>query len=145
MIRIECCLCILTRRKLLFLYINNEHFELAKRIDKDFRPKNAKEKEFWEDVGRLSENTLQVKGLSGEDAFRSKYGENALIGAKEYTEYMRGNYDRWIKEANEVRRMLGKDEIEYRKNYMPHIEKEKGFFGKILKGSGQSNRIGYWN
>lgn len=115
---------------------NNEHFELAKRIDKDFRPKNAKEKEFWEDVGRLSENTLQVKGLSGEDAFRSKYGENALIGAKEYTEYMRGNYDRWIKEANEVRRILGKDEIEYRKNYMPHIEKEKGFFGKMASSVG---------
>lgn len=115
---------------------NNEHFELAKRIDKDFRPKNTKEKEFWEDVGRLSENTLQVKGLSGEDAFRSKYGENALIGAKEYTEYMRGNYDRWIKEANEIRRMLGKDEVEYRKNYMPHIEKDKGFFGKMASSVG---------
>nr|DAM29853.1 MAG TPA: PolyVal ADP-Ribosyltransferase [Caudoviricetes sp.] len=110
-----------------------KHAALAKHIDKA-RPRFAKSKKFWEDVGLYTEGKFPV-GSADENmnaAFTKKYGPQAAERVKEYDAFMRNNYDAMISNLNSVRRMYGKEEIPYLKNYMPHIQKRSNILGRAV-------------
>ena len=110
-----------------------KHAALAKHIDKA-RPRFAKSKKFWEDVGLYTEGKFPV-GSADENmnaAFTKKYGPQAAERVKEYDAFMRKNYDAMISNLNSVRRMYGKEEIPYLKNYMPHIQKRSSILGRTV-------------
>lgn len=97
-----------------------------------YRPKGVKAKDFWEDVGRYTENTFPaLEGKNQQEAFAQKYGQEAAQAVEKYSQYMRQQYDSLINQANAVRRMYGKDEIPHRKNYMPHMTKDGGLLGMM--------------
>lgn len=107
----------------------DEHKVIARDTERA-RPRMTRSKEFWDDIGRLTENTLPLHGKTDKyAAFEAKYGERATEAAKKYVEWTRNNYDSLISTLNEVRRRLGKDEIEYRKDYLPHMDKKGNLFG----------------
>lgn len=116
--------------------INNlleKHATLAKYIDKA-RPRFVSSKKFWEDVGAYTEGKFPV-GNADENmntAFTKKYGPQAAKRVKEYDVFMRKNYDAMISNLNSVRRMYGKEEIPYLKNYMPHIQKRSNILGRAV-------------
>lgn len=110
-----------------------KHAALAKHIDKA-RPRFAKSKKFWEDVGLYTEGKFPV-GSADENmnaAFAKKYGSRAAERVKEYNTFMRNNYDTLISNLNSIRRMYGKEEIPYLKNYMPHIQKRSNILGRAV-------------
>ena len=110
-----------------------KHAALAKHIDKA-RPRFAKSKKFWEDVGLYTEGKFPV-GSADENmnaAFAKKYGPQAAARVKEYNTFMRNNYDALISNLNSIRRMYGKEEIPYLKNYMPHIQKRSNILGRAV-------------
>nr|DAM94719.1 MAG TPA: nuclease [Bacteriophage sp.] len=110
-----------------------KHAALAKHIDKA-RPRFAKSKKFWEDVGLYTEGKFPV-GSADENmnaAFAKKYGSRAAERVKEYNTFMRNNYDALISNLNSIRRMYGKEEIPYLKNYMPHIQKRSSILGRAV-------------
>ena len=110
-----------------------KHAALAKHIDKA-RPRFAKSKKFWEDVGLYTEGKFPV-GSADENmnaAFAKKYGSRAAERVKEYNTFMRNNYDALISNLNSIRRMYGKEEIPYLKNYMPHIQKRSNILGRAV-------------
>ena len=113
--------------------IIGKHKEIAKYVDKA-RPRFKNEKKFWEDVGMYTEGKFPVGAAdeSMQTAFAKKYGEQAAARVKEYDQFMRENYDSMIENLNEIRRMYGKDEVPYLKNYMPHIEKRSGMLGRAV-------------
>ncbi len=113
--------------------IIGKHKEIAKYVDKA-RPRFKNEKKFWEDVGMYTEGKFPVGAAdeSMQTAFAKKYGEQAAARVKEYDQFMRENYDSMIENLNEIRRMYGKDEVPYLKNYMPHIEKRSGMLGRTV-------------
>ena len=113
--------------------IIGKHKEIAKYVDKA-RPRFKNEKKFWEDVGMYTEGKFPVGAAdeSMQTAFAKKYGEQAAARVKEYDQFMRENYDSMIENLNEIRRMYGKDEVPYLKNYMPHIEKRSGILGRAV-------------
>lgn len=109
--------------------INKKHQEIVNEVDK-VRPKGVTEKDFWEDIGRFTEGKFSTnKKLPSLEAFSDKYGTTAAEAVQKYDDYMRKQYNSIIDQANEVRRMYGKDEIEYRKNYMPHIMQDGSIDG----------------
>lgn len=116
--------------------INNlldKHATLAKYIDKA-RPRFVSSKKFWEDVGAYTEGKFPV-GSADENmnaAFSKKYGPQAAKRVREYDTFMRKNYDAMISNLNSVRRMYGKEEIPYLKNYMPHIQKRSNILGRAV-------------
>ena len=116
--------------------INNlldKHATLAKYIDKA-RPRFVSSKKFWEDVGAYTEGKFPV-GSADENmntAFTKKYGPQAAKRVREYDTFMRNNYDAMISNLNSVRRMYGKEEIPYLKNYMPHIQKRSNILGRAV-------------
>ena len=116
-----------------FQKLNHEHQQLAKEVGKA-KPFGKSEKEFWQDTGRLIEQTLVGEHKSSDENFKAKYGEKAYLEAKKYADWSRENYDKMIDGVNTVRRLLGKEEIEYRKNYLPHISKD----GNWLDGAKNS-------
>lgn len=116
-----------------FQKLNHEHQQLAKEVGKA-KPFGKSEKEFWQDTGRLIEQTLVGEHKSSDENFKAKYGEKAYLEAKKYADWSRENYDKMIDGVNAVRRLLGKEEIEYRKNYLPHISKD----GNWLDGAKNS-------
>ena len=110
-----------------------KHAALAKHIDKA-RPRFVSSKKFWEDVGAYTEGKFPV-GSADESmnaAFSKKYGPQAAKRVKEYDAFMRKNYDAMISNLNSVRRMYGKEEIPYLKNYMPHIQKRSNILGRAV-------------
>ena len=113
--------------------IIGKHKEIAKYVDKA-RPRFKNEKKFWEDVGMYTEGKFPVGAAdeSMQTAFAKKYGEQAAARVKEYDQFMRENYDSMIDNLNKIRRMYGKDEVPYLKNYMPHIEKRSGMLGRAV-------------
>ena len=113
--------------------IVGKHKAIAKYVDKA-RPRFKNEKKFWEDVGMYTEGKSPVGSAdeSMQTAFAKKYGEQAAARVKEYDQFMRENYDSMIENLNEIRRMYGKDEVPYLKNYMPHIEKRSGMLGRAV-------------
>lgn len=113
--------------------IIGKHKAIAKYVDKA-RPRFKNEKKFWEDVGMYTEGKFPVGAAdeSMQTAFAKKYGEQAAARVKEYDHFMRENYDSMIENLNEIRRMYGKDEVPYLKNYMPHIEKRSGMLGRAV-------------
>jgi hypothetical protein len=113
--------------------IIGKHKEIARYVDKA-RPRFKNEKKFWEDVGMYTEGKFPVGAAdeSMQTAFAKKYGEQAAARVKEYDQFMRENYDSMIENLNEIRRMYGKDEVPYLKNYMPHIEKRSGMLGRAV-------------
>lgn len=113
--------------------IIGKHKAIAKYVDKA-RPRFKNEKKFWEDVGMYTEGKFPVGAAdeSMQTAFAKKYGEQAAARVKEYDQFMRENYDSMIENLNEIRRMYGKDEVPYLKNYMPHIEKRSGMLGRAV-------------
>ena len=113
--------------------IVGKHKAIAKYVDKA-RPRFKNEKKFWEDVGMYTEGKFPVGSAdeSMQTAFAKKYGEQAAARVKEYDQFMRENYDSMIENLNEIRRMYGKDEVPYLKNYMPHIEKRSGMLGRAV-------------
>lgn len=113
--------------------IIGKHKEIAKYVDKA-RPRFKNEKKFWEDVGMYTEGKFPVGAAdeSMQTAFAKKYGEQAAARVKEYDQSMRESYDSMIENLNEIRRMYGKDEVPYLKNYMPHIEKRSGMLGRAV-------------
>lgn len=113
--------------------IIGKHKEIAKYVDKA-RPRFKNEKKFWEDVGMYTEGKFPVGAAdeSMQTAFAKKYGEQAAARVKEYDQFMRESYDSMIENLNEIRRMYGKDEVPYLKNYMPHIEKRSGMLGRAV-------------
>lgn len=113
--------------------IIGKHKAIAKYVDKA-RPRFKNEKKFWEDVGMYTEGKFPVGAAdeSMQTAFAKKYGEQAAARVKEYDQFMRENYDSMINNLNEIRRMYGKDEVPYLKNYMPHIEKRSGMLGRAV-------------
>ena len=116
--------------------INNlldKHATLAKYIDKA-RPRFVSSKKFWEDIGAYTEGKFPV-GSADENmnvAFSKKYGPQAAKRVREYDTFMRNNYDAMISNLNSVRRMYGKEEIPYLKNYMPHIQKRSNILGRAV-------------
>lgn len=116
--------------------INNlldKHATLAKHIDKA-RPRFVSSKKFWEDIGAYTEGKFPV-GSADENmnvAFSKKYGPQAAKRVREYDTFMRNNYDAMISNLNSVRRMYGKEEIPYLKNYMPHIQKRSNILGRAV-------------
>lgn len=116
--------------------INNlleKHAALAKHIDKA-RPRFVSSKKFWEDIGAYTEGKFPV-GSADENmnvAFSKKYGPQAAKRVREYDTFMRNNYDAMISNLNSVRRMYGKEEIPYLKNYMPHIQKRSNILGRAV-------------
>ena len=116
-----------------FQKLNHEHQQLAKEVGKA-KPFGKSEKEFWQDIGRLIEQTLVGEHKSSDENFKAKYGEKAYLEAKKYADWSRGNYDKMIDGVNTVRRLLGKEEIEYRKNYLPHISKDGNWFDGAKNG-----------
>lgn len=116
-----------------FQKLNHEHQQLAKEVGKA-KPFGKSEKEFWQDTGRLIEQTLVGEHKSSDENFKAKYGEKAYLEVKKYADWSRENYDKMIDGVNTVRRLLGKEEIEYRKNYLPHISKD----GNWLDGAKNS-------
>lgn len=116
--------------------INNlldKHATLAKYIDKA-RPRFVSSKKFWEDIGAYTEGKFPV-GSADENmnaAFSKKYGPQAAKRVREYDTFMRKNYDAMISNLNSVRRMYGKEEIPYLKNYMPHIQKRSNILGRAV-------------
>lgn len=113
--------------------IIGKHKEIAKYVDKA-RPRFKNEKKFWEDVGMYTEGKFPVGAAdeSMQTAFAKKYGKQAAARVKEYDQFMRENYDSMIDNLNKIRRMYGKDEVPYLKNYMPHIEKRSGMLGRAV-------------
>lgn len=113
--------------------IIGKHKEIAKYVDRA-RPRFKNEKKFWEDVGMYTEGKFPVGAAdeSMQTAFAKKYGEQAAARVKEYDQFMRESYDSMIENLNEIRRMYGKDEVPYLKNYMPHIEKRSGMLGRAV-------------
>ena len=113
--------------------IIGKHKAIAKYVDKA-RPRFKNEKKFWEDVGMYTEGKFPVGSAdeSMQTAFAKKYGEQAAARVKEYDQFMRENYDSMIDNLNKIRRMYGKDEVPYLKNYMPHIEKRSGMLGRAV-------------
>ena len=113
--------------------IIGKHKAIAKYVDKA-RPRFKNEKKFWEDVGMYTEGKFPVGSAdeSMQTAFAKKYGEQAAARVKEYDQFMRENYDSMIENLNEIRRMYGKDEVPYLKNYMPHIQKRSGMLGRAV-------------
>lgn len=113
--------------------IIGKHKAIAKYVDKA-RPRFKNEKKFWEDVGMYTEGKFPVGSAdeSMQTAFAKKYGEQAAARVKEYDQFMRENYDSMIEDLNEIRRMYGKDEVPYLKNYMPHIQKRSGMLGRAV-------------
>ena len=109
-----------------FQKLNHEHQQLVKEVGKA-KPFGKSEKEFWQDTGRLIEQTLVGEHKSSDENFKAKYGEKAYLEAKKYADWSRENYDKMIDGVNTVRRLLGKEEIEYRKNYLPHISKDSNW------------------
>ena len=110
-----------------------KHAALAKHIDKA-RPRFVSSKKFWEDIGAYTEGKFPV-GSADENmnaAFTKKYGPQAAERVKEYDAFMRKNYDAMISNLNSVRRMYGKEEIPYLKNYMPHIQKRSNILGRAV-------------
>lgn len=110
-----------------------KHAALAKHIDKA-RPRFVSSKKFWEDIGAYTEGKFPV-GSADENmnaAFTKKYGPQAAERVKEYDAFMRKNYDAMISNLNSVRRMYGKEEIPYLKNYMPHIQKRSSILGRAV-------------
>ena len=110
-----------------------KHAALAKHIDKA-RPRFVSSKKFWEDIGAYTEGKFPV-GSADENmnaAFSKKYGPQAAARVKEYDTFMRNNYDAMISNLNSVRRMYGKEEIPYLKNYMPHIQKRSNILGRAV-------------
>lgn len=112
--------------------LNSLHQKIASEVDKS-RPRGVSEKVFWEDVGRYNENIFSTdKKFAKEEAFADKYGAEAASAVKKYDDFMRETYNKVISEANLVKQAYGKDQIEYHKNYMPHIFED----GKITGISG---------
>lgn len=113
--------------------IIGKHKAIAKYVDKA-RPRFKNEKKFWEDVGMYTEGKFPVGSAdeSMQTAFAKKYGKQAAARVKEYDQFMRENYDSMIDNLNKIRRMYGKDEVPYLKNYMPHIEKRSGMLGRAV-------------
>ena len=111
----------------------DKHATLAKYIDKA-RPRFVSSKKFWEDVGAYTEGKFPVGSAdeSMNTAFTKKYGPQAAKRVKEYDVFMRKNYDAMISNLNSVRRMYGKEEIPYLKNYMPHIQKRSNILGRAV-------------
>lgn len=110
-----------------------KHAALAKHIDKA-RPRFVSSKKFWEDIGAYTEGKFPV-GSADENmnaAFSKKYGPQAAKRVREYDTFMRNNYDAMISNLNSVRRMYGKEEIPYLKNYMPHIQKRSNILGRAV-------------
>ena len=110
-----------------------KHATLAKYIDKA-RPRFVSSKKFWEDIGAYTEGKFPV-GSADENmnvAFSKKYGPQAAKRVREYDTFMRNNYDAMISNLNSVRRMYGKEEIPYLKNYMPHIQKRSNILGRAV-------------
>lgn len=110
-----------------------KHAALAKHIDKA-RPRFVSSKKFWEDIGAYTEGKFPV-GSADENmnvAFSNKYGPQAAKRVREYDTFMRNNYDAMISNLNSVRRMYGKEEIPYLKNYMPHIQKRSNILGRAV-------------
>lgn len=104
----------------------NAHTEQAGILE-GYRPAGVKSKQFWEDVGRYTENTFPaIEGKNQQEAFAKKYGDEAAQAVEKYSQYMRQQYDTLLENANAVRRMYGKDEILHRKDYMPHMLKKSG-------------------
>ena len=116
-----------------FKKLNHEHQQLAKEVGKA-KPFSKSEKEFWQDTGRLIEQTLVGEHKSSDENFKAKYGEKAYLEAKKYADWSRENYDKMIDGVNTVRRLLGKEEIEYRKNYLPHISKDGNWLDGAKNG-----------
>lgn len=116
-----------------FQKLNHEHQQLAKEVGKA-KPFGKSEKEFWQDTGRLIEQTLVGEHKSSDENFKAKYGEKAYLEAKKYADWSRENYDKMIDGVNTVRRLLGKEEIEYRKNYLPHISKDGNWLNGAKNG-----------
>ena len=116
-----------------FQKLNHEHQQLAKEVGKA-KPFGKSEKEFWQDTGRLIEQTLVGEHKSSDENFKAKYGEKAYLEAKKYADWSRENYDKMIDGVNTVRRLLGKEEIEYRKNYLPHISKDGNWLDGAKNG-----------
>lgn len=116
-----------------FQKLNHEHQQLAKEVGKA-KPFSKSEKEFWQDTGRLIEQTLVGEHKSSDENFKAKYGEKAYLEAKKYADWSRENYDKMIDGVNTVRRLLGKEEIEYRKNYLPHISKDGNWLDGAKNG-----------
>jgi hypothetical protein len=111
----------------------DKHAALAKHIDKA-RPRFVSSKKFWEDIGAYTEGKFPV-GSADENmnaAFSKKYGPQAAKRVREYDTFMRNNYDAMISNLNSVRRMYGKEEIPYLKNYMPHIQKRSNILGRAV-------------
>ncbi len=109
----------------------NEHTKQANTLE-SYRPTDVKAKQFWEDVGRYTENTFPaIEGKNQKEAFAQKYGEETAQAVERYSQYMRQQYDALIEQANAVRRIYGKDEIPHRKNYMPHMTKDGGLLGMV--------------
>ena len=113
--------------------IIDKHKAIVKYVD-EARPRFKNEKKFWEDVGMYTEGKFPVGAAdeSMQTAFAKKYGEQAAARVKEYNQFMRENYDSMIENLNEIRRMYGKDEVPYLKNYMPHIQKRSGMLGRAV-------------
>ena len=116
-----------------FQKLNHEHQQLAKEVGKA-KPFGKSEKEFWQDTGRLIEQTLVGEHKSSDENFKAKYGQKAYLEAKKYADWSRENYDKMIDVVNTVRRLLGKEEIEYRKNYLPHISKDGNWLDGAKNG-----------
>ena len=116
-----------------FQKLNHEHQQLAKEVGKA-KPFGKSEKEFWQDTGRLIEQTLVGEHKSSDENFKAKYGQKAYLEAKKYADWSRENYDKMIDGVNTVRRLLGKEEIEYRKNYLPHISKDGNWLDGAKNG-----------
>lgn len=109
----------------------NEHTKQANTLE-SYRPTDVKAKQFWEDVGRYTENTFPaIEDKNQKEAFAQKYGEETAQAVERYSQYMRQQYDALIEQANAVRRIYGKDEIPHRKNYMPHMTKDGGLLGMV--------------
>lgn len=109
----------------------SEHEKLVKRVDR-YAPFGRK-KRFWEDMGRYIENELPAQnGETQQQYIERKYGPGAAKVAAEYKSFTRDKYDTMIERMNAVRRTYGKDEIEYRKNYMPHMQKENNILKRGL-------------
>jgi hypothetical protein len=108
-----------------------KHNAVADLLDKS-RGKFTSSKRFWEDVGRYTEGIFPTSGPDEtmNEAFARKYGTQAAERVKTYDVFMREHYDVAVDDLNAIRRMYGKEEIPYLKNYMPHIQKRSGLLGR---------------
>lgn len=90
-----------------------------------------------QELGDLDKNRQGIMANSkpSEEIMRKFEAKEPLTDQeKKVVDFLRGKYDAFIKEANEMRALLGKKPIPYRQDYMTHI-KEQNLLHDFFRGN----------